>query len=370
MGQELSVVGKRIPPPDRAEKASGAALFTGDIKLAGTLTGKVLRSPHAHARIIRIDTSVAEKLSGVEAVITGENVPIKAFNQSCLRLALRSPKSLGEMEDQFILDNRVRFVGDGVAAVAAVDENTAEMALGLIGVEYELLPAVFDTIEAVKPGATRIHEYAENNIAWHSVYPFATGDLETGFGEADFIVEDTFYTSKQKHAQLELDACLASFDIDGRLHVWSPCQHPHLARRSVAELFDLPEGMIRWHTPYQGGSFGGRINLNAEPICIALAKKAGKPVKLEYTREEDFTVHESRQPYTYWLKMGFKKDGTLTAIQARLTADAGAYYTHSGSVSGVSLISLMALYRCPNKAGEADIVYTNTPISGGMRGYG
>jgi xanthine dehydrogenase molybdenum-binding subunit len=370
MSQELQVVGKRIPPPDRAEKATGTAQFTVDTKLPGMLIGKVLRSPHAHARITRVDTSQAEKLPGVEAVLTREDVPRKLFNQSCIGLALRSPRAMGEQQDQYILDDRVRFVGDGVAAVAAVDENTAEKALALIDVEYEPLPAVFDPLEAMKPGAPRIHDSAENNVAWHAVYPFAAGDVDRGFQEADCVVEDTFYTSKQKHGQIELDACLASFDVNGRLTVWSPCQHPHLARRTIAELFDMPEGMIRWQTPYLGGSFGGRINLNAEPICIALAKKAGKPVKLEYTREEDFIVHESRQPYIYRLKMGFKQDGTITAIQARLTANAGAYFTHSGSVTGVSLISLMALYRCPNKAGEADIVYTNSPISGGMRGYG
>ncbi len=371
MADELSVVGRSIPRLDGADKASGTAQYTADIKLPGMLIGKVLRSPYPHARIVRIDTSRAEKLAGVEAVITYDNdVPKKIFNRNMLSQVMADPVRMGLSGDEYILCDKARYVGDAIAAVAAVDIYKAEEAIDLIDVEYEQLPAVFDPYEAMKPGAPVIHEGIEQNIAKHMIHHLAIGDVEKGLEEADYILEDTFNTSRQKHAQLEPDAAVVRWSPDGRVTVWSPCQLAHPARRAFAQLFDIGEGMVRWVSPIIGGGFGGRLSLTAEPICAALAKKAGKPVKLVYTREEDFSAHESRSPFIYTLKMGVKKNGTITALDVKAIVNAGAYCTHSPIVTNVSFRSILQLYRCQNTAAEAYIVYTNTPVSGGMRGYG
>lgn len=370
MPRELSVIGKRIPRPDVLEKATGAAKYTVDMKVPGMLIGKVLRSPHPHAKIVRIDKSKAERLPGVETVITVEDVPNKLYNSYFNQYKVNPLYQKPDMKDRYVLSDKARFVGDGIAAVAAIDKSTAEEALKLIEVEYEELPAVFDPMEAMKPGAPRIHDFAENNIGRHMTYPFAKGDVEKGFQEADCIIEETFTTSKQKHCQMELDSCIASFDAMGRLTLWTPCSQIHLLRRNLSYVFDIPEGMIRVITPNIGGAFGGRSNFTAEPICIALAKKAGKPVKLEYTTEEDFVVHMSSQPFIQTGKIGVKKDGTITALQTKMIANGGAYYESSSGPTGINIHFFTGLYRCPNVAAEADIVYTNTPISGGFRGLG
>jgi len=367
IGQELSVVGKRLPRPDALEKATGATKYTVDIKLPEMLVGKILRSPYAHAEIMEIDTSRAEKLPGVEAIITHRDVPRKPFTRSKGDIVIINPDE-AILRDEYVFSDKVRFVGDAVAAVAAINESIAFEALKLIEVKYKKLTAVFDPIEAMKPDAPRIHDFAEGNVALHLT--FREGDVEKGFKEADYVVEETFRTSKQKVCHLEPSACIASFDTNGRLTVWSPGQHAFPFRRKIAEIFDIPEGMIRWLTPYVGGAFGNGQSLRAEPICIALAKKAGKPVKLEYTCEEDFVATETRQPCIETGKIGVKKDGTITALQLKLIADTGPYLTQCGKTTKVTLVMFGALYRCPNVAGEADIIYTNTPVSGGLRGYG
>ena len=371
MVKELSVVGKRLPRPDVISKATGAAKYTGDMKLPGMLTGKVLRSPYPHAKILRIDTSKAEKLTGVEAVITSEDMPRKPFGSSLPYLKLAPERAKAAVRDERVISDKARFVGDAIAAVAAVNEEIAEEALGLIEVEYEELPAVFDAEEAVKPGAPRIHDFAEGNIAARVSFPFAQGDVQKGFREADHVVEETFRTTKQKHCQLEPSACIASFDDTGRLTVWSHHQQLHYARRGIAELFDLPVGMVRWISPPIGGAFGLRINFSIQPICVALSLKAGKPVKMEYTTEEEFTTTGTRQPTVQTGKMGVNKDGTIVALQTpKGLVSAGAYLSQAGSTTATFISKFMALYRCRNTAGEVDIVYTNTSRTDAFRGYG
>jgi len=368
MTEELSVVGKRLPRLGAGDMSTGATRYTVDIKLPGLLTARVLRSPHAHANVLRIDTSRAEKLPGVEAVITHKDVPGKKFNRDNLSLLLDIPEK--SIKDETIFSNKVRFIGDEVAAVAAINESTAEKALELIDVEYEVLPAVFDPIEAMKPDAPRIHDFAENNIADHIPGGESRGDVEVGFKEADVVIEQSFSTTKQKHCHMEPHVCLASFDSSGRLTLWACSQQPHLLRGKIAELFDIPVGMIKVITPYLGGAFGGKLSFNGEQICVALAKKAGRPVRLEYTREEDFIAGETRQPFIQSGKIGVKKDGTITALQMKVITHAGAYFTQSGGPTGVTMADFSGPYRCPNLLAEADIVYTNTAISGGFRGYG
>jgi xanthine dehydrogenase molybdenum-binding subunit len=368
MSKTLSVVGKRLPRWGAYEKVTGAAKYLADIKLPGMLVGKILFSPHAHAKILRIDKSKAEKLPGVEAVITWEDVPKNLYNPNKLDLILVHPEL--EFKDMYVLSEKARFVGDRIAAVAAVDAATAQEALELMKVKYEVLPAVFDPTEAMKPGVAKIHDYAENNVSVHFGFPVAWGDVEKGFQEADVVVEETFLSARNHICQLEPCTCIASFAADGRLTVWSPSQHPFLHRRKLAEIFGMPEGMIKWITPHVGGAFGKYGSLSLEPVCAALAKKAGRPVKLEFTREEDLFATEPRQKYITTGKIGVKKDGTITALQEKMIVDGGAYYTHNFSTTAVNMGGFTGLYRCANVAAEATCVYSNVPPTGGVRGYG
>ncbi|MFC1861473.1 xanthine dehydrogenase family protein molybdopterin-binding subunit [Chloroflexota bacterium] len=370
MSNQLSVVGKRIPRQNAEDKVTGAARYTVDIKLPGILEGMVLRSPYPHARILSVDKSKAEKLPGVVAVITSEDVPEKLFNISDLLPLASDPEASGIKRDQRIFTDKARFVGDAVAAVAAINKRIAEEALGLIEVEYERLSAVFDPVEAMNPDAPEVHDSIKGNIAWYQPFTTPVGDVEKGFSEADYIVEETFSTSKQMHYQLEPAACVANFDATGRLIIWSPCQAAFILRNIIADLFDIPEGKVRVITPHVGGGFGNGTSLRAEPICVALAKKTGKPVRLEFTREEHSTATETRQPNIQTAKMGVKKDGTITAIQTKLISDAGAYITQTIGPTNASVRRVLQLYKCLNLAGEANIIYTNTPVSGAFRGYG
>lgn len=368
MSDTYSVVGKRVPRWGAEEKVTGAAKYAVDIEVPGALVGKVLGSPHAHANIVSIDTSAAEKLPGVVAVLTFKDVPKTLYTPNRHELILHHPTN--ELRDMYVLTDKARFVGDKVAAVAAVDEQTAQKALELIKVTYEVLPPVLDAGEAVKPGAPAIHAFAPNNIAHHIAFPGCRGDVEQGFKEADCVVEETFHTARQMISPLEPSSCTASLGADGRITVWSLCQSAFLMRRKVAGIFDLPEGMIRWMTPHVGASFGKYGSLSLEPVCIALTLKTGKPVKIEYTREEDSSRNETRQTYSAVAKLGVKNDGTLTALQDKVIVDGGAYYSRNGMTTMAKMGSFAGLYHCPNVFAEADCVYTNVLTTGGIRGYG
>jgi xanthine dehydrogenase molybdenum-binding subunit len=335
------------------------------------LIGRILRSPYPHAKIIKIDTSKAKALPGVEAVITFEDVPKLPFTRSVMAEGFPAVAYQGENQDQFILSDKARYIGDWIAAVAAVDVYTAEQALDLIQVEYEQLPAVFDPEEAMKPGAPVIHEGYENNIAGTIEHPFSCGDVEEAFRTSDFAVEFSGHNSRQKQAHLELDVAVAQWDTQGRVTIWSPCQNPHLAKKALARrVFGIGEGSIRWITTTVGGGFGARMSFCVEPLCAMLSKVAGKPVKVVVTREEDFAGWNSRTEQRQTIKIGVKKDGTITAIKQEILSDSGAYLSHSGSITAVNMQSALGLFRSPNILGTAKIVYTNTPTASGMRGYG
>jgi len=372
MSQELSVVGQRIPRIDANEKATGSTVYTGDIALSRMIIGKVLHSPYPHAKIVKIDKSKAETLPGVVAVITSEDVPDYKFTMTTDDKMLRNPEVIKNLIlDQQIFNDKMRYVGDPVAAVAAENESIAEQAIDLIEVEYEELPAVFDPVEAMKPGAPQLHDSSKNNIAGHQIYPFPQGDVEKGFEEADVIVEGTFSTSKMHPAQMEPTACIASFDANGSLTVWSPTQEAFLLREKIGDIFDIPSGKIRYLTQFAGGSFGGRgVSLTLDPICVALAKVTGRPVKMIYSREEEFFGLETRSSFIQSGKIGVKKDGTITSMYTKAICNSGAYVSHSPAVTGVNVDHFLGLYKCPNSKGEAEIVYTNQPVSGGIRGYG
>ena len=372
MAEHFTAVGKSLVKPDAVPKVTGTAEYSEDMSLPGMLHGRVLRSPHAHAEVRRIDTSKAKALPGVEAVITVEDAPESRFTRSALAYALPDFAFEGEVLDQRIISDKARFVGDWIAAVAAVDIATAEQALALIEVDYELLPAVFDPHEALAEGAPVVHENKPSNVAVAGEYPFNTGDVQQGLADADYTAEFSDKKSRQKHCHLELDSAIASWGTDGRLTLISPSQGPHLAKKAFAKhVFpDLGDGDIRWLSPPLGGGFGARLALGMEPVAALLAKVAGKPVKVTTTREEDFSGYSSRTEQHQTFKVGAMADGTLTAIDMDIVSDSGAYYSHSGTTTMVNMQMTLGLLRCPNIRGRMKVVYTNTPTASGFRGYG
>lgn len=364
------VVGRRIRQPEAIAKATGEAKYVTDIKIPGMLIGKVLRSPYAHARVKRIDKSKAQSLPGVAVVLGPEDVvQWRGFDRGLKDLPMVAG-GYTVPPDEKVLNPVARHVGDAVAAVAAIDDRTANDALELIEIEWEPLPFVIDAKEATLPGAPTISKYAPNNVGKHLTYPYGEGDVDRALADADCVVTGTFSTTKQEPCTEETAAAVAHQDASGRLTVWSQCQLAHMGRREIASIFRLPVHKVKLITPVVGGSFGQRGALCAEPICIALAMKSGKPVKLVYTREENFVGLESRTGFEHTLELGFGKDGTLTAMRVHMLGRLGGYMGCGPMASGIAMLMGLGHYRCPNRAGESDMVLTNTPVSGAMRGFG
>lgn len=368
--KEYKVIGQSVRRLDAVEKATGTAGFTSDMKLPGMLYGKVLRSPHPHARIVGIDTSEAEKLPGVKAVATYKNTPRELFNTSAT-MTFTVPPMLPVL-DQYIFDNVVRYVGDEVAAVAATSEKIAEAALGLIKVEYELLPAVYDPKEALTPEAPVIHESEKKNIPGE-IIQIPYGDVDKGFTESDIIIEKEFKLPVQKQAQMETQAAVAQVGLDGKITVWSTTQTPHPTKMILSKVFSIPESKIRvLNPPYIGGGFGVRIGCSAkaEPIAVALSMLAKKPVKVVYSRKEDFIASDTRHGGYVSVKLGAKKDGAFHAMYLKATLNGGAYCSFSVETPGVLGCMGLAVYRVPNQLYYGHSVYTNTTPAGAMRGFG
>jgi len=359
MEKELNVVGTRVPMLDAALKAKGAALFTDDLVLPGMLHGRILRSPVPHARIRHIDTSRAEKLPGVKGVVTGRDIPDRRYGIV--------PKA---KDEHALARDKVRYIGDDVAAVCAVDPETAEEALALITVEYEALPAVFDPLEAKKEGAPLIHEGVKNNTSFFIRKEF--GDVEEAFGECDEIFEHSFYSQAVNHAPLEPHGALAQFDPqNGELTVWSSTQIPYFLRRNLSNTLQLDESKVRIIKPKVGGGFGQKIDMFAKDFCAAwFAIHLGKPVKFIYEREEIFISTRQRHPMYITVKTGVKKDGTILAQKFQAFADGGAYNSTAPTMIALSCFFLMIPYRVPNLIYEGSHIYTNKPVGGAMRGHG
>jgi len=360
MGARLSVVGKRSPKIGADEIATGKSKYTTDIKVPGMLFGKMLGSPHAHAKIKSIDTARAEKLPGVKAVITHRDVPRVSFNP-----AVWYPNSL-EPKDKYILNETVRSFGEPVVAVAAVDEDTAEEALELVKVEYEVLPAVFDPEEAMQPDAPKIHRF-DRNVAAHVMNSW--GDLERGFRESDHIFEEKYVTSRQAHCSMEPHACLADYD-GGKLIIYTGSQAHFKVRRALSDIFGLPTNKIRLISYCIGGAFGSKDEMILEPICTVLAMKAGKPVKMTMNRAEVFYATTTRHPAVLYIKTGVKKDGILVAMEIKGFLNTGAYASHGPVVAGAMCFEDVGIYKTPNFSCDISCVYTNTPIAGAFRGFG
>ena len=364
---DLDYVGKRILRKDGPEKVTGKALYSVDIQLGGKLVGRILRSPHAHARILNIDTRRALQVPGVKAIITAKDTP------GIKHGFVETPRYPA---DQYPLaTDKVRFVGEEVAAVAATDVYAADEALALIDVTYETLPAVFDPEEAMLPGAPEIHpthpKVKEGLLNIGGKTASAWGDVEAGFQEADYVREDRFESHLRTHGYLEPQATVASVDSDGKLNVWTSSQGPFIKRAKLAKTLGLPQSALRVRKAYVGGAFGGKIDLFSHEFCAALlSMKTSRPVEIIATREEIFTAYRHGQPLIVTVKTGVKKDGTIVAQQLKTINNSGAYRG-----SGVVVIFLvwgfaMAPYRIPNLKYEGYSVYTNNPIRTPQRGHG
>ncbi|HRJ72316.1 MAG TPA: molybdopterin-dependent oxidoreductase [Terrimicrobiaceae bacterium] len=362
--------GSSLQNPAAHDIVTGSARYTADVKVEGMIHLKVLRSPHAHARIKAIRTEKARALPGVHAVFTHEDVPDRPYTS-----ALHDDYRV-DPDDTFVLDDVVRHVGQRVAAVAADTEGIAEAACRLIEVEYEVLPAVFDPEEAMRPGAPILHkkefssriQHADQNVFLKIDSEY--GSVEQGFAEADAVVEGTYESQKVSHAHLETHIAIASQSEDGRIHVRSSSQAPFQVKAKLAYLFGIPLEQVHVYTERVGGGFGGKQEMLCEELCVLAALKTGRPVKWEFTREEEFIAGVSRHPMTTRIKVGAKRDGTLTAIQLRVVSATGAYGNHGGETLAASLSQSLQIYRCPNMQGTGYAVYTNIPPSGAFRGYG
>jgi len=359
MERELTVVGNRMPMLDAAAKAKGTAQFIDDLVLPGMLHGKILRSPLAHAKILHIDTSKAEKLSGVKGVMTGADIPDRKYGIV--------PKA----KDEYALaKTKVRYIGDEVAAVCAVDPEIAEEALELIKVDYEELPAVFDPMQAIKEGAPLVHDDVQKNISASIRKEF--GDVEKAFAESDFIFEDTFYSQAVNHAPLEPHGALAQYDpLRGELTIWSSTQIPFFLRRNLSTTLLVPESKLRVIKPKVGGGFGQKIDLFAKDFCACwFAMNLGRPVKFIYEREEVFIGTRQRHPMYLSVKTGLNKAGKILAQQFKAYADGGAYNSTAPLMITLTGFFLMIPYNVPNLLHEGYHVYTNKPVGGAMRGHG
>jgi 4-hydroxybenzoyl-CoA reductase alpha subunit len=355
---EYSMIGKRIPRIDGRMKVTGEGKYAADYEMPGMLWCKMARSPHPHARIVSIDASRAERLPGVKGVLTG-----KDFNGWKWGWMPRT------RDESPLAVDKVRYLGEAVAAVAAIDEDTAEEAAGLIAVEYEILPGVFDPEEAMKDGAPQVHGYVKNNLSWDFHMDF--GDVDQGFREADLVHEDRFETGRVITGYLEPPAAVAMWDSSG-ITIWAAKQSPYFVYRHLAACFNLPLNKVRVVQPLIGGGFGGTKNdsLAGDFCSVMFSKMTGKPVKFVYSMEEVLKTCRRRHNMIVYNKMGMKKDGTLTAMQSRVIADGGAY-TAIGPLTMYLTGCISTLpYKLPNFRHDAYRIFTNNPISAAMRGHG
>jgi xanthine dehydrogenase molybdenum-binding subunit len=355
MDTSFACIGKRLPRADALEKVTGEARFLSDLKFPAMLHGKILRSPLPHARILRIDTGQAKRLPGVRAVITAEDTPGIKFS------------SVRELADKLPLEReKVRFTGDEVAAVAAINQEVAEEALTLIRVDYEELPSVFDPFEALKENAPKIHE--NGNIALRMEKRM--GDVERGFQESYLILENEYWTQPAAHCCLEPRGCIAHWKSDS-LTVWSTTQIPHVLKFDLAYALGISPRKVRVIQALMGGGFGSRLCLDPKEIIASiLSKKTRAPVRIVNTREEEFTTSRIRYPFFIRLKTGVKSDGTLTAREARVIVDNGAYHEKGAAVLTNVALTCAIHYRIQNVRFEGILVYTNHVYGGAFRGFG
>jgi CO/xanthine dehydrogenase Mo-binding subunit len=352
--QQTPSVGQSVTRLDSRAHGLGETKYIDDMSFPGMLHAKILRSEHPHARILSVDTSAAEAMPGVVATLTGKEIPTNSFGPS--------------FQDQPVLaDDKVRYIGDGVAAVAAVTEQQAEDALAKIKVEYEPLPAVFDPLEAIKDGAPKVHDPNGNVYATKVI---KRGDVEQGFAESDAIFEARFSTQMVEHVPLEPHASIAQWDSNGRVTIYSSLGRITLGRADMARTLQMPLNRIRMISTIVGGNFGGKNEITVEPVLALLARKAKKPVKSVYTREDEFISSTTRHPFVMEFKTGVTKDGRILARKVRLICDGGAYCSWSETTLGKAAILSAGPYNIDNVHIVASAVYTNKTMTGAMRGFG
>ncbi|MBI5512102.1 MAG: molybdopterin-dependent oxidoreductase [Deltaproteobacteria bacterium] len=360
--RDHAVVSHGVTRYDAPDKVTGRALYTGDLRLPDMIYGKILTSTVAHGRIKRLDTSRAKALPGVLAVLTGADVPDTRYGVSPARY-----------DEHILAKERVRYVGDEVAAVAAIDEETAARALRLIEVEYEALPAVFDPEAAMKAGAPLLHpeeaRYA-NNINTRVEWNF--GDVDQGFAEADLVREQRFVGNRTHQAPIEPHASLARYEHHGeKLTLWSSTQVPHYLQHMLARTLGMPQGNIRVIRPAVGGGFGVKAETTPLDFCAVLFSKATcRPVMMSYDRKEMFYHFRGRHKQVMDLKIGLKKDGSITAVRFKSVLDGGAYTSYGVVTAYYAGSMLPTLYKLQNYKYDGFRVYTNLPACGAFRGHG
>jgi len=372
---ETHVIGRRLAKVDGWGKVTGATLYTDDLSFPGMLHGKILRSPHPHARIISIDTSAAEALPGVHAVVTGAELAVKYGIIPWTR------------DEYPLCPDRVRYIGDGVAAVAAVDEDTANRALRLIRVAYEVLEPVLTAERALEPDAPEIHASGKTeaaggvgspagakpgrngNVTKHVHLEF--GDVDAALAAADVVIEGDYFFQGTTHTPIEPHCAIGWYDPTGRLTVWSATQVPHYLHRELARVLDLDVARIRVVQPAVGGAFGGKSEPFDLEFCVAaLSRKCGRPVKILYTREEVFYAHRGRHPMQMHYRLGADREGRIKAVDGRILIDGGAYASFGLVTAYYSGQLLTAPYRFETYRFDATRVYTNKPACGPKRGHG
>jgi len=355
---KLNTIGKPLMKIDAMQKVTGETKYADDLFLPRMLYAKTLRSPHPHARILAIDASRALALPGVFAVLTGKDLPIKFGIMPSTQ------------DEEALCVDRVRFVGDPVAAVAAIDEETAESALEFIDVEYELLSPIMSISEALDESRDQIHDYADH----HNVHKFVGlefGDLEAGFKAAEYVREDVFFYEGNTHLPMEQHAAVAQFSADEKLTLWSSTQTPHYVHRALEKTLEIPRSRIRVIATPVGGGFGGKTDpFSHEIVACKFAMMTGRPVKIALTREEVFYCHRGRHPVLMWVKSGVKRDGRFTALHFKTLLDGGSYGSY-GIASTYYTGALQTItYQIPAYKFEGARVFTNKPPCGPKRGHG
>jgi 4-hydroxybenzoyl-CoA reductase alpha subunit len=355
----FSVVGRPLPKVDAWAKVVGDTKYADDLVLPRMAYGRLLRSPHPHARIVAIDTTRARALPGVYAVITGHDLPRTKFGIL--------PVS---QDEEALCTERVRMVGDAVAAVAAADEETAERACDLIDVRYEPLRPLMSIDESLAHPEVRIHEYGDGpNI--HKMVALQFGDVEAAFARADLVREDVFFYEGNTHLPMEQHAAVAQWGADGKLTLWSSTQTPHYVHRLLAKILDVPAAHIRVVAAPVGGGFGGKLDPFAHEIAACkLAQLTGRPVKFALTREEVFYVHRGRHPVLMWIKTGFTRDGEITGCHLKTWLDGGAYGSYGVASTFYTGVINPVTYKIPVYKFEGARIFTNKPPCGPKRGHG
>ena len=355
---DYRVINSRLPRVDSPAKATGRAIYIDDMSFPGMLHAALLQSPLPHARILKIDTSRAKRLPGVKAVITSKDAGMIRYGVSPARY-----------DETVFCKDRVRYIGDEIAAVAAIDKETAEAAVKLIEVDYEELPAVLTIEEAMAQGAPQLHSEFPRNISAEVHQEF--GNAADGLQASDLVKTTTFVNKRQDGAFLEPPGCIAIFDPDGRLTLHSSTQSPHYVQRTVAMVLGLPVGSVRVVKPYVGGGFGIKAAANAgELSACLLARKTGKPVKFMYSREQVFMLCRARHQFVHRMTTGVKKDGTLMALQHECHLDGGAYSSFGIATVYYAGSLLGGPYKLPNMKYDGWRIYTNKPTCGAQRGHG